>query len=147
MTGSSLPSRARSVRSLPYFSRDSPPSAGVSLVTLRPPRVVADRLLHVGRATLLDRGEVPGLGEGEQQQVEGEEGVTLGLHQGVGALEHVGCLTPEGRAVGGAGLVRERADAGVGLSQDVAGAGARSLEEQIGLGVSSWIRALVMGQA
>jgi hypothetical protein len=42
---------------------------------------------------------VTGLGEGEQQQVEGEEGVTLGPHEGVGALEHGQCLAPEGRAV------------------------------------------------
>ena len=38
MTGSSLPSRAAAVRSVPYCSRASPPSLGVSEVTLRPPR-------------------------------------------------------------------------------------------------------------
>ncbi len=38
MTGSSRPSRAIWVRSVPYFSSASPASAGVSLVTFRPPR-------------------------------------------------------------------------------------------------------------
>ncbi len=38
MTGSSLPSRAIWVRSVPYSARASPPSVGVSEVTLRPAR-------------------------------------------------------------------------------------------------------------
>ncbi len=43
MTGSSRPSRAAAVRSVPYFSSDSPPSSGFSLDTVAPPRSSSSR--------------------------------------------------------------------------------------------------------
>ena len=56
---------------------------------LASPAEGVDLDFHILGAPLLDGGQVTGLGEGEQEQVEGEESVPLGAHEGVGALEHL----------------------------------------------------------
>src|SRR5699024_59710 len=89
--------------------------------------------LQVRRAALLHGGEVAGLGEREQEDVEGEVGVPLRPHQGVGLLEDGPELTADRRGRRRTTRRGQRGHRLVGSGEHVRSAGPGGLEEGVAL--------------
>ena len=94
MTGSILPSRARSVRSTPYFSSALKVPSGSGVVTLRsPPRTTGNASMRASdvapAAIRMSATSVPGTGQRGQQVLGRQVLVASGAHDLLGAGEDV----------------------------------------------------------
>ena len=124
MTGSILPSRARSVRSTPYFSSAwNVPSGSGEVIFRSPPRTtgnastrasdVAPTLIRISAASL------PGSGQRGEQVLGGQVLVAGGPHDLLGAGDDVGDRTGQLRLRdGAAGHPRQSGEHGVGPRLD-----------------------------